>query len=142
MAGEEVRVRLSLSRQADHAVRAMVWLAAQPSSGRRKAAEIAEAVGIPPAFAARVLAQLNRAGAPPPRAPSRPIEESSPFTPGPLFAVLGVLALLLMALMVATNYVLAQQASAPARAAIPVVASGPAGTAGQVGAGPVSAAAE
>jgi Rrf2 family protein len=53
---------LTLSRQGDHAVRAMVWLAGQPTEGRRKAAEIAEAVGIPPAFAARVLAQLNRAG--------------------------------------------------------------------------------
>jgi Rrf2 family iron-sulfur cluster assembly transcriptional regulator len=55
-------MRLSLSRQADHAVRAMVWLAERPPGDRRKAAEIAEAVEIPRAFAARVLARLNGAG--------------------------------------------------------------------------------
>jgi Rrf2 family protein len=55
-------VRLSLTRQADHAVRAMVWLAGQPAGDRRKAAEIAEAVHIPPPFAARVLSQLNKQG--------------------------------------------------------------------------------
>jgi Rrf2 family protein len=53
---------LSPSRQADHAVRAVVWLAAQPAGSRRKAAEIAAAAGIPGPFAARVLAQLHRAG--------------------------------------------------------------------------------
>jgi DNA-binding IscR family transcriptional regulator len=52
---------LSPSREADHAVRALAWLAAQPAGSRRKAAEIANAAGIPGPFAARVLAQLNRA---------------------------------------------------------------------------------
>jgi Rrf2 family protein len=55
-------VRLSPSRQADHAVRAVVWLAAQPAGSRRKAAEIAAAARIPRPFAARVLARLHRAG--------------------------------------------------------------------------------
>jgi Rrf2 family protein len=55
-------MRLNLTRQADHAIRAMIWLAGQPVGSRRKAAEIAEAVAIPGPFAARVLAQLNRSG--------------------------------------------------------------------------------
>jgi len=55
-------LRLNLTRQADHAVRAMVYLAGQPTGGRRKAAEIAAATGIPGPFAARVLAQLQRSG--------------------------------------------------------------------------------
>lgn len=55
-------MRLNLTRQADHAVRAMVYLAGQPPGERRKAAEIAAATAIPAAFAARVLAQLQRAG--------------------------------------------------------------------------------
>jgi Rrf2 family protein len=53
---------MSLTRQADHAVRALVWLAGQPAGTRRKAAEIAHAVGIPLPFAARVFARLQRAG--------------------------------------------------------------------------------
>jgi Rrf2 family protein len=53
---------LSPSRQADHAVRAVTWLAAQPAGSRRKAAEIAAAARIPGPFAARVLARLHRAG--------------------------------------------------------------------------------
>jgi Rrf2 family protein len=40
----------------------MAWLASQPIGRRRKAAEIAAAVGIPLPFAARVLSQLNRRG--------------------------------------------------------------------------------
>ena len=55
-------MRMSLTRQADHAVRAVVWLAGQPAGTRRKAAEIAGAVGIPLPFAARVLARLQRGG--------------------------------------------------------------------------------
>ena len=55
-------MRMSLTRQADHAVRALVWLAGQPAGSRRKAAEIAGAVGIPLPFAARVFARLQRAG--------------------------------------------------------------------------------
>lgn len=55
-------MRLSLTRQADHAIRAMVWLIHQPTNSRRKAAEIAQAVNIPGPFAARVFAQLNRSG--------------------------------------------------------------------------------
>ena len=55
-------MRMSLTRQADHAVRALVWLAGQPAGSRRKAAEIAGAVGIPLPFAARVFARLQRSG--------------------------------------------------------------------------------
>ena len=55
-------MRLNLTRQADHALRAMVWLVEQPSGTRRKAAEIAQAAVIPRPFASRVLAQLNRSG--------------------------------------------------------------------------------
>lgn len=55
-------MRLNLTRQADHALRAMVFLAGQRDGGRRKAAEIAAAAGIPVPFAARVLAQLQHAG--------------------------------------------------------------------------------
>ena len=55
-------LRLNLTRQADHAVRAMVYLAGQPAGERRKAAAIAAAAGIPAPFAARVLAQMQRSG--------------------------------------------------------------------------------
>jgi Rrf2 family protein len=64
-------MRLNLTRQADYAIRAMVWLADHDASGtdchstsasRQKAAAIARATGIPGPFAARVLAQLQRAG--------------------------------------------------------------------------------
>ena len=55
--------------QAGHAIRAMVWLAqteAESQIGemvsRQKAATIADAVGIPPAFAPRVLARLQHEG--------------------------------------------------------------------------------
>ena len=60
-------MRLDLTKQAGHVIRAMVWLAeteAQSQTGeptsRQTAAAIASAVGIPPAFAARLLAQLRR----------------------------------------------------------------------------------
>jgi Rrf2 family protein len=53
---------MNLTRQADHAVRAMLYLAGQPAGERRKAAEIAGATGIPGPFAARVLSQLQRTG--------------------------------------------------------------------------------
>ena len=55
-------MRLNLTRQADHAVRAMVYLAGEPVGERRKAAEIAAAAGIPGPFAQRVLARLQREG--------------------------------------------------------------------------------
>jgi Rrf2 family protein len=55
-------LRLNLTRQADHALRAVVYLAGQPAGERRKAAEIAAATGIPGPFAARVLSQLQRSG--------------------------------------------------------------------------------
>jgi Rrf2 family protein len=61
-------MRLSLTQGAAHAVRAVDWLARQPAApgdvgaGRQKAAAIAAGAGIPPTFAARVLAQLQRRG--------------------------------------------------------------------------------
>lgn len=62
-------MRLTLTREADYAVRAMVWLAQMASqhrnaeaAPRQKAAAIARATGIPPAFSARVLAQLQHRG--------------------------------------------------------------------------------
>jgi Rrf2 family iron-sulfur cluster assembly transcriptional regulator len=55
-------VRLNLTRQADHALRAMAWMTGQPRGARRKAAEIAGAAGIPLPYAARILARLQREG--------------------------------------------------------------------------------
>lgn len=55
-------VRLNLTRAADHALRAMVWLASRTPGTRHKAAAIATGAVIPPSFAARVLAQLHRSG--------------------------------------------------------------------------------
>jgi Rrf2 family protein len=70
-------MRLSLTKQTEYALRALVWLAQQDAARnegatrsegaaqppiRQKAATIAEATGIPPVFAARVLAQLQRQG--------------------------------------------------------------------------------
>ena len=62
-------MRLTLTKQAEYALRALVWLAQEEAadrgrgqSGRHKAATISTAVGIPPQFAARVLAQLQRRG--------------------------------------------------------------------------------
>ena len=71
-------MRLTLTKQTEYALRALVWLAqtagSPPASGQRggqphatvngrhKAAAIAGAVGIPPVFAARVFAQLQRQG--------------------------------------------------------------------------------
>lgn len=59
-------MRLSLTKSAEYAIRAMVWLAQEEAGAsrpaRHKAAAIASAAGIPPVFAARVLAQLQRRG--------------------------------------------------------------------------------
>ena len=62
-------MRLTLTREADYAVRAMVWLAQVTSQHcsaadvpRQKAAVIAQGTGIPAAFAVRVLAQLQHRG--------------------------------------------------------------------------------
>ena len=73
-------MRLTLTKQTEYALRALVWLAqdgeSQPASGQargdgskgangngcRKAAAIASAAGIPPVFAARVFAQLQGQG--------------------------------------------------------------------------------
>ena len=60
-------MRLTLTKQAEYAVRILVWLAqgAPAAAGaprRRKAAAIAAATAIPPIFAARVLALLQRQG--------------------------------------------------------------------------------
>ena len=61
-------MRLTLTRQAEYALRALIWLAgeaeveAERGDGRltrHKAASIARATNIPPVFAARVLAQLQ-----------------------------------------------------------------------------------
>src|SRR5690242_7302300 len=61
-------MRLTLTKQAEYALRAVVWLAqAGATAGeegglpvhREKAAAIAHAAGIPPVFAARVLAHLQ-----------------------------------------------------------------------------------
>jgi nitrite reductase (NO-forming) len=92
----------------------------------------------PPASVPTLARRPVRAAAPPPTEPPRPTAEQTPFSPGPLAAGLGVLAVVLMALMVATNFVLAQRASAPA----PVAASVQAGKAAQAPAAPVAAAVE
>lgn len=55
-------LRLNLTRQAENALRAMLYLAVRPGDERRKAAEIAAATGIPGPSAARMLARLQRAG--------------------------------------------------------------------------------
>jgi Rrf2 family protein len=72
-------MRLALTKEAEYALRALVWLAqvARPAAvrcgaarnqagpagpPRHKAAEIARATGIPPVFALRVLANLQRQG--------------------------------------------------------------------------------
>lgn len=56
-------MRLALTKQAEYAVRAMAWLSRQDMEPeRRKAAEIAQATGIPPVFALRVLSLLQRQG--------------------------------------------------------------------------------
>lgn len=64
-------MRLTLTKQAEYALRAVVWLAQAgatageeggPPVHREKAAAIAYAAGIPPLFAARVLAHLQRQG--------------------------------------------------------------------------------
>ena len=62
-------MRLTLTKQTEYALRALVWLAkveegdrASGALARHKAAAISDAAHIPPVFAARVLAQLQRQG--------------------------------------------------------------------------------
>ena len=63
-------MRLTLTKQAEHALRVLVWLSADGAPGgagdpvppRRKAAQIAADTGVPPDFATRVLALLQRHG--------------------------------------------------------------------------------
>ena len=63
-------MRLTLTKQAEYALRVLVWLSADGTPGgaggreppRRKAAQIAAATAVPPVFAARVLALLQRHG--------------------------------------------------------------------------------
>jgi Rrf2 family protein len=63
-------MRLTLTKQAEYALRVLVWLsadaAAEGAGGqeppRRKAAQIAAATAVPPVFAMRVLALLQRHG--------------------------------------------------------------------------------
>jgi Rrf2 family transcriptional regulator, iron-sulfur cluster assembly transcription factor len=54
-------MRLSLTKHAEYALRILIWLAQQPC-GRYKAAEISAASQVPPIFATRILAQLQRQG--------------------------------------------------------------------------------
>ena len=61
-------MRLTLTIQAEYAIRILVWLASHEDAdradgvptARHKAAEIAIAAGVPPVFATRVLALLQR----------------------------------------------------------------------------------
>jgi Rrf2 family protein len=62
-------MRLTLTKEAEYALRALVWLSAAEETaraaglpGRQKAAAISSAAHIPPVFTARVLAQLRRQG--------------------------------------------------------------------------------
>lgn len=64
-------MRLTVTKQTEYALRALIWLGEHGSVGsvsgngseaRHKAAEIVGATGMPPLFAARVLAQLQRRG--------------------------------------------------------------------------------
>src|SRR4051812_41536586 len=64
-------MRLTLTKQAEYALRALIWLSQEDEAAgaphgepaqRHKAAAIARAAGIPPLFAARVLAHLQREG--------------------------------------------------------------------------------
>src|SRR5262245_55895494 len=79
-----------------------------PDLDRPQPAAGAAPTPIPEAF--------KRAAAARPGLPTRPTADAAPFSPGPLSAWLGALAVVLMALMVATNFVLAQRAGAPAPA--------------------------
>ena len=63
-------MRLTLTRQAGYALRAMTWLAHESSAAkplvgrtqRAKAAEIASGAGVPAPFTARLLGRLQRSG--------------------------------------------------------------------------------
>jgi Rrf2 family protein len=62
-------MRLTLTKQTEYALRALVWLSTEEESpraaglpARHKAAAIASGAQIPPVFAARVLSQLQRQG--------------------------------------------------------------------------------
>lgn len=55
-------MQIALGRRGDYAVRAMLYLARTHRDGRRKAREIAEAMGIPERFLPQILAPFVRSG--------------------------------------------------------------------------------
>jgi len=53
---------MQITRQADYAVRAVLYLAQQPRDTRSSTAQIARDQAIPPTFLAKIVAQLSVAG--------------------------------------------------------------------------------
>jgi len=53
---------MQITRQADYAVRAMVYLAQREPDHRAATGKIAREKGIPPSFLAKIVSQLNVAG--------------------------------------------------------------------------------
>ncbi len=53
---------MQITRQADYAVRAVLYLAGQGESGRAPTSRIAQEMRIPPSFLAKIVSQLSVAG--------------------------------------------------------------------------------
>ncbi|HUH97488.1 MAG TPA: Rrf2 family transcriptional regulator [Anaerolineales bacterium] len=53
---------MQITRQADYAVRAVLYLARQPNAERAATSTIAEEQRIPPSFLAKIISQLSIAG--------------------------------------------------------------------------------
>lgn len=53
---------MQITRQADYAVRAVLYLAEQGESGRAPTSRIAQEMRIPPSFLAKIVSQLSVAG--------------------------------------------------------------------------------
>jgi Rrf2 family protein len=53
---------MQITRQADYAVRAVLYLAEQGSNGRAPTSRIAQEMRIPPSFLAKIVSQLSVAG--------------------------------------------------------------------------------
>jgi Rrf2 family protein len=53
---------MQITRQADYALRAMIYLARMDKNGRAATSQIAEEQRIPPSFLAKIISQLSIAG--------------------------------------------------------------------------------
>ena len=53
---------MQITRQADYAVRAVLYLAEQSANGRAPTSRIAQEMRIPPSFLAKIVSQLSVAG--------------------------------------------------------------------------------